>query len=53
MLEYFLSCSWEWSTCNVEMLMSELGPEDQIVFNFDVHQLNWLECIENYVLGVR
>lgn len=23
------------------------------VFNFDVRQLNWLEYIENYVLGVK
>ncbi|XP_009178728.3 fatty acyl-CoA reductase 2 [Papio anubis] len=53
MLEYFLNRSWEWSTYNTEMLMSELSPEDQRVFNFDVRQLNWLEYIENYVLGVK
>lgn len=23
------------------------------VFNFDVRQLNWLEYIENYVLGIK
>lgn len=23
------------------------------VFNFDVRQLNWLEYIENYVLGLK
>nr|XP_045725461.1 fatty acyl-CoA reductase 2 [Mirounga angustirostris] len=53
MLEYFVNRSWEWSTYNTEMLMSELSPEDQRVFNFDVRQLNWLEYIENYVLGVK
>ncbi|XP_063642897.1 fatty acyl-CoA reductase 2 isoform X6 [Pan troglodytes] len=53
MLEYFINRSWEWSTYNTEMLMSELSPEDQRVFNFDVRQLNWLEYIENYVLGVK
>ncbi|XP_013843790.1 fatty acyl-CoA reductase 2 isoform X3 [Sus scrofa] len=53
MLEYFINRSWEWSTDNTEMLMSELSPEDQRVFNFDVRQLNWLEYIENYVLGVK
>ncbi|KAM5334769.1 fatty acyl-CoA reductase 2 isoform 1-T1 [Glossophaga mutica] len=52
-LEYFVNRSWEWSTNNTEMLMSELSPEDQRVFNFDVRQLNWLEYIENYVLGVK
>ncbi|KAI2564986.1 fatty acyl-CoA reductase 2 [Homo sapiens] len=30
-----------------------MSPEDQRVFNFDVRQLNWLEYIENYVLGVK
>ncbi|XP_037701158.1 fatty acyl-CoA reductase 2 isoform X2 [Choloepus didactylus] len=29
MLEYFINGSWEWSTYNTEMLMSELSPEDQ------------------------
>uniref|UniRef100_A0A8C9UKV5 Fatty acyl-CoA reductase n=1 Tax=Spermophilus dauricus TaxID=99837 RepID=A0A8C9UKV5_SPEDA len=53
MLEYFINRSWEWSTYNTEMLMSEMSPEDQRVFNFDVSQLNWLEYIENYVLGVK
>ncbi|XP_014387836.1 PREDICTED: fatty acyl-CoA reductase 2 [Myotis brandtii] len=53
MLEYFVNRSWEWSTSNTEMLMSKLSPEDQRVFNFDVRQLNWLEYIENYVLGVK
>lgn len=31
MLEYFVNRSWEWSTHNTEMLMSELSPEDQRV----------------------
>lgn len=31
MLEYFINRSWEWSTYNTEMLMSELSPEDQRV----------------------
>ncbi|XP_063110555.1 fatty acyl-CoA reductase 2 isoform X3 [Cavia porcellus] len=53
MLEYFVNHSWEWSTHNTEMLMSMLSPEDQRMFNFDVRQLNWLEYIENYVLGVK
>ncbi|XP_045410064.1 fatty acyl-CoA reductase 2 isoform X2 [Lemur catta] len=53
LLEYFINRSWEWSTYNTEMLMSELSPEDQRVFNFDVRQLNWLEYIENYVLGIK
>lgn len=31
MMEYFLNCSWEFSMNNMEMLMAELGPEDQQV----------------------
>ncbi|XP_048222841.1 fatty acyl-CoA reductase 2 [Perognathus longimembris pacificus] len=53
MLEYFINRSWEWSTNNTEMLMSELSPEDQKIFNFDVRKLDWLEYTENYVLGVK
>nr|KAF6452325.1 fatty acyl-CoA reductase 2 [Molossus molossus] len=53
MLEYFINRSWEWSTDNTEMLMSTLTPEDQRIFNFDVRQLNWLDYIENYVLGIK
>ncbi|XP_058414556.1 fatty acyl-CoA reductase 2-like isoform X1 [Diceros bicornis minor] len=53
LVEYFIKQTWEWSTDNTEMLMSRLSPEDRRVFNFDVCQLNWLEYIENYVLGVK
>ncbi|XP_049638841.1 fatty acyl-CoA reductase 2-like [Suncus etruscus] len=53
MLEYFWTHCWEWSMKNTEMLMAELSPEDQQVFNFDVRQLDWLEYIENYVIGVK
>nr|KAF6494853.1 fatty acyl-CoA reductase 2 [Rousettus aegyptiacus] len=52
-LEYFISQHWEWSINNTEMLMSQMSPEDQRVFNFDVRQLNWLQYIENYVLGLK
>ncbi|XP_054974452.1 fatty acyl-CoA reductase 2 [Sorex araneus] len=53
LLEYFVSHSWEWSVNSSEMLRAQLSPEDQRVFNFDVRQLNWLEYIENYVVGVK
>ncbi|XP_006867048.1 PREDICTED: fatty acyl-CoA reductase 2 [Chrysochloris asiatica] len=51
--EYFINHSWEWSTYNTEMLMFQLSPEDQKVFNFDVRPLDWMEYIENYVLGIK
>ncbi|XP_049639782.1 fatty acyl-CoA reductase 2-like [Suncus etruscus] len=53
MIEYFLNQSWEFSMNNTEMLMAELGPEDQQVFNFDVRQLNWQEYFKNYIVGVK
>lgn len=52
-LEYFATQSWEWSMNNTEMLLAELGPKDQQMFNFDVRQLDWVEYFENYVLGVK
>lgn len=29
LLEYFTSNSWDWNTDNVNMLMSQLSPEDK------------------------
>ncbi|XP_027700170.1 fatty acyl-CoA reductase 2 isoform X1 [Vombatus ursinus] len=53
MLDYFINHSWEWSTYNTEMLMSQMNNEDQKLFNFDVRHLNWLEYTENYCLGIK
>ncbi|XP_004700252.1 fatty acyl-CoA reductase 2 [Echinops telfairi] len=53
MMEYFISHTWEWSTYNTEVLMLELSPEDHKIFNFDIRPLNWMEYIENYVLGIK
>ncbi|XP_033007971.1 fatty acyl-CoA reductase 1 isoform X4 [Lacerta agilis] len=53
LLEYFTSNSWEWNTDNVNMLMSQLSPEDKKTFNFDVRQLHWAEYMENYCMGTK
>uniref|UniRef100_A0A670XYK8 Fatty acyl-CoA reductase n=1 Tax=Pseudonaja textilis TaxID=8673 RepID=A0A670XYK8_PSETE len=53
LLEYFTSNSWDWNTDNVNMLMSQLSPEDKKVFNFDVRQLHWAEYMENYCMGTK
>ncbi|XP_031793964.1 fatty acyl-CoA reductase 2 isoform X1 [Sarcophilus harrisii] len=53
MLDYFINRSWEWSSRNTEMLMSQLSNEDQKLFDFDVRHLNWLEYTENYCLGIK
>jgi hypothetical protein len=48
MLEYFINRSWEWSTANTEMLMSELSPEDQ-----RVSMENWPNLRDNLTLEPR
>uniref|UniRef100_UPI00398EB732 fatty acyl-CoA reductase 1 isoform X4 n=1 Tax=Pristiophorus japonicus TaxID=55135 RepID=UPI00398EB732 len=53
LLEYFSSKSWDWSTDNMNMLMSQLSLEDKRGFNFDVRQLHWPEYIENYCIGTK
>uniref|UniRef100_A0A665VNR3 Fatty acyl-CoA reductase n=1 Tax=Echeneis naucrates TaxID=173247 RepID=A0A665VNR3_ECHNA len=53
LLEYFSSQDWEWNSDNMNMLMSQLTPEDRKTFNFDVRQLNWPEYIENYCIGTK
>ncbi|XP_041935591.1 fatty acyl-CoA reductase 1-like [Alosa sapidissima] len=53
LLEYFSSQDWEWNSENMNMLMSQLSPEDRKTFNFDVRQLNWPEYIENYCIGTK
>ncbi|XP_038598268.1 fatty acyl-CoA reductase 2 [Tachyglossus aculeatus] len=53
LLEYFINRSWEWSTYNTEMLMGQLTPEDQNLFNFDVRKLDWFEYVENYCIGTK
>ncbi|XP_061466460.1 fatty acyl-CoA reductase 1 isoform X2 [Rhineura floridana] len=53
LLEYFTSNSWDWNTDNVNMLMSQLSPEDKKAFNFDVRQLHWAEYMENYCMGTK
>uniref|UniRef100_A0A8C4WUK2 Fatty acyl-CoA reductase n=1 Tax=Eptatretus burgeri TaxID=7764 RepID=A0A8C4WUK2_EPTBU len=53
LLEYFASRSWVWRSDNLGMLLAKLGPEDTKIFNFDIHQLNWPEYIENYCMGTK
>ncbi|NWI98734.1 FACR1 reductase, partial [Crypturellus undulatus] len=53
LLQYFSTQSWDWSSDNMNMLMSHLNPEDKKLYNFDVRQLHWSEYIENYCLGAK
>lgn len=38
---------------NPEKLMKMMSKSDREKFPFDVRKINWPECIENYVYGVR
>ncbi|KGL80400.1 Fatty acyl-CoA reductase 1 [Tinamus guttatus] len=53
LLQYFSTQSWDWSSDNMNMLMSHLNPEDKKLYNFDVRQLHWSEYIESYCLGAK
>ncbi|XP_003221419.2 fatty acyl-CoA reductase 1 isoform X2 [Anolis carolinensis] len=51
--EYFASCTWEWSSDNMNVLLNQLNPKDKKLFCFDVRQLHWSEYMENYCLGTK
>ncbi|XP_015484547.1 fatty acyl-CoA reductase 1-like [Parus major] len=53
LLQYFSTQSWNWSSDNMNMLMSHLNPEDKKLYNFDVRQLHWSEYIESYCIGAK
>ncbi|NXF57508.1 FACR1 reductase, partial [Ciccaba nigrolineata] len=53
LLQYFSTQSWNWSSDNMNMLMSHLNTEDKKLYNFDVRQLHWSEYIESYCLGAK
>ncbi|NXG18819.1 FACR1 reductase, partial [Grallaria varia] len=53
LLEYFSTQSWNWSSDNMNMLMSQLNTEDRKLYNFDVRQLHWSEYIESYCIGAK
>ncbi|KFW08602.1 Fatty acyl-CoA reductase 1, partial [Fulmarus glacialis] len=53
LLQYFSTQSWDWSSDNMNILMSHLNTEDKKLYNFDVRQLHWSEYIESYCLGAK
>jgi Male sterility protein len=38
---------------NPRTLMNMMSESDRKIFPFDVRAINWKECIEDYVYGVR
>ncbi|KAM6321346.1 fatty acyl-CoA reductase 2 [Aegotheles albertisi] len=53
LIEYFSTRSWEWSSDNMNMIMSHLSTEDKKVYNFDVRQLHWSEYVDCYCMGAK
>lgn len=52
-LTYFTMQSWEWTYNNLDMLVSQLSPEDRKTFYFDPRPLHWPTYMENYCLGTK
>ncbi|XP_066999397.2 putative fatty acyl-CoA reductase CG5065 isoform X2 [Anabrus simplex] len=52
-LEYFTTHEWNFSNNNVHLLMAQMHPRDQEIFNFDIKNLDWRKYFETYVLGTR
>lgn len=52
-LTYFTMQSWEWTYNNLEMLVSQMSPEDRKNFYFDPRPLHWPTYLENYCLGTK
>lgn len=52
-LEFFTTHEWKFKNTNVQKLFSELDPNDQKTFYFDVSRLEWRSYIESYILGTR
>lgn len=52
-LSFFTMHSWEWTYSNLDMLTSQLPPEDRKTFYFDPRPLHWPTYIENYCIGTK
>ncbi|CAG7787074.1 unnamed protein product, partial [Allacma fusca] len=52
-LEYFTSNKWTIRNENTKALYDSLSPQDKRVFNFNVHDIDWLKYTWNYLSGIR
>ncbi|XP_028031416.1 fatty acyl-CoA reductase wat-like [Bombyx mandarina] len=52
-LSYFSSKTWYFQDKNMEELFNNLSKTDQVIFNFDVASINWVEYINVWCLGIR
>ncbi|XP_021182232.3 putative fatty acyl-CoA reductase CG5065 [Helicoverpa armigera] len=52
-VKFFLLNEWKFSDRNVRNLLESMSAVDREAFNFDVKTINWVSCLEDYVLGAR
>ncbi|XP_033752679.1 fatty acyl-CoA reductase 1-like isoform X1 [Pecten maximus] len=52
-LTFFITHSWEWTYNNLDMLKSQMSPEDMKRFYFDPRGMHWPTYLENYCMGTK
>lgn len=52
-ISFFCTNEWLFTNDNVQKLWSNLNPEDQKLFYFDLKSLSWEEYIKGYMVGMR
>ncbi|XP_021915757.1 fatty acyl-CoA reductase 1-like isoform X2 [Zootermopsis nevadensis] len=52
-VKYFSGRDWLYHDTNLRSLLAKLTPEDRVIFNFDIKQVNWNEYLGSCVKGLR
>lgn len=52
-IDWMVAYPQQFHSKNPEKLMKMMSESDRKKFPFDVRKINWKECIEDYVYGVR
>lgn len=52
-LDWIIRYPQNFQSKNPDKLMKMMSQNDREIFPFDVRTINWSECIESYVYGVR
>ena len=50
---YFSTNEWKFSNSNVQQLWQKLSPEDRLIFDFNISNLCWDDCLRDTFMGVR
>ncbi|XP_077517052.1 fatty acyl-CoA reductase 1-like isoform X2 [Amblyomma americanum] len=52
-LEFFVTHEWTFGVDNLRLLMARLEGPDRETFDFDIRSIDWVDYMEQYILGVR